>query len=292
MKALRASFVDEELTDHHTDLLFSVEVCGRQTWVYILLEHQSTNDREMPRRMYGYIKEIWQRFRDGDAGSLPPVIPIVLTHVPGGWTAPRSLHETMDPNPSTVPGMARFVPGFELIIEDLAVMTNEDIKAKALSAFPKLVLWALRDARTPVAALANLGTWLDAFAEALRTPSGIKAVAQLLAYLSLVLDDAPYYEICATIVKVAPSSKESIMTAAEKFIQQGRSEGRAEGRSEGRAEGRSEGRIEMLTKLVIARFGAISEAQQSRLDKATDDELNWFVERVLIAESIDALLGE
>jgi len=97
------------------------------------------------------------------SGPLPPVIPIVVTHVPGGWTGPRGLHETMNPNPSTVPGMAKFVPGFELIVEDLAHLTNEDIKARALSAFPKLVLWALRDARTPGAVLANLGSWLDAF---------------------------------------------------------------------------------------------------------------------------------
>jgi len=90
------------------------------------------------------------------------------------------------------------------------------------------------------------------------------------------LDDEPYDEICATSVNVAASSKESIMTAAEKFIQQGR----------------AEGRVKTLTKLVVAKFGGLSKAHQDRLDNATDEELDQFIERVLTADSLDALLGK
>ncbi|MBC8072562.1 MAG: Rpn family recombination-promoting nuclease/putative transposase, partial [Deltaproteobacteria bacterium] len=39
------SFVDPELADHHTDLLFSARLGGAAALIYVLLEHQSTADR-------------------------------------------------------------------------------------------------------------------------------------------------------------------------------------------------------------------------------------------------------
>ena len=31
------------------------------------------------------------------AAPLPPVLPIVVSHAPGGWTAPTSFHQLLDP---------------------------------------------------------------------------------------------------------------------------------------------------------------------------------------------------
>jgi hypothetical protein len=40
-------------------------------------------------------------------------------------------------------------PHFRCIVDDLSRLSDQDLMARALSAFPTLVLWALRDARTP-----------------------------------------------------------------------------------------------------------------------------------------------
>lgn len=41
------------------------------------------------------------------------------------------------PSPALT-GVAELVPGFEILVEDLAHLTNEQLKARALEAFPKL----------------------------------------------------------------------------------------------------------------------------------------------------------
>jgi predicted transposase YdaD len=59
---LPASFVDERLADRHADLLFTVQCAGRETFLYVLLEHQSSVDTLMAFRVMAYVVRIWERF--------------------------------------------------------------------------------------------------------------------------------------------------------------------------------------------------------------------------------------
>ncbi|MBL4683120.1 MAG: Rpn family recombination-promoting nuclease/putative transposase, partial [Nannocystaceae bacterium] len=83
------SFVDDELADSHTDLLFSVDVHETRVLIYVLLEHQSESDPLMPVRMNEYVARVWARkLRETAVPRLPVVVPVVLTHARGGWKTP------------------------------------------------------------------------------------------------------------------------------------------------------------------------------------------------------------
>jgi predicted transposase YdaD len=55
------SFVDPTLRSRHSDLLFSARVDDRMVLLYVLLEHQSSNDPSMPLRSLDYAVCIWRR---------------------------------------------------------------------------------------------------------------------------------------------------------------------------------------------------------------------------------------
>jgi hypothetical protein len=57
-----ASFVDERLSERHADLLFTIVCEGRQAYVYVLLEHQSTSDPLMAFHLLRYLVRIWEAF--------------------------------------------------------------------------------------------------------------------------------------------------------------------------------------------------------------------------------------
>jgi hypothetical protein len=82
---------------------------------------------------------------------------------------------------------------------------------------------------------------------------------------------------------------------ARKYIAQGRaegrSEGRLEGRSEGRLEGRSEGKVELVSRLLSIRFGALNTRVLARLQRASVTELESIGERLLTASTLDEALG-
>jgi hypothetical protein len=54
------SFVDEELREQHTDLLYSVQLAGRPARVYVLFEHQSKGEWWMALRLLRYMLRIWE----------------------------------------------------------------------------------------------------------------------------------------------------------------------------------------------------------------------------------------
>jgi hypothetical protein len=176
------SFIDPDLDDTHSDLLFSARIGAHEVHIYLLFEHLSTQRPEEPRRMLRYLDGAWERGRLSN-GYLPVVIPVLVCHVPGGWKGPVEMQALFRPPPGSIAGLAQFVPHFRLLVEDLAHVTNEQLRSRALAEFPMLALWLLRDGRDSEKLLANLAHWADAFRAALRASSGMQAVAQLLRYV-------------------------------------------------------------------------------------------------------------
>jgi hypothetical protein len=294
------SFVDPALTDRHSDLLFSARLrTTAPAFIYVLLEHQSTPDPAMPLRTQSYQTRIWNRFRKKyPAAWLPPILAVLVSHAPGGWTTSRSLDDMFDPSVLAVPGLTALVPRSSLIIEDLAHRSNADLRACSLAAFPKLALWLLRDARDPRRLLDSFGAWRDVFAEAERAPAGLDALATLLTYMFRVVDPMHHDELHAKIRQLGPSTEETAMTIAEQWLQKGRKEGLAKGRKEGRAKGlakgRKEGQVAALRGLLAFKFGSrpLDRRYGDLLHAATPEAIDLYLLRVLSADSLAAVFED
>jgi hypothetical protein len=61
--------------------------------------------------------------------------------------------------------------------------------------------------------------------------------------------------------------------------------------AEGKREGEREGERKTLLKLLTRKFGELSDGDLRRIDQADDAALDAFLERVLTADSIAAVLG-
>jgi hypothetical protein len=72
--------------------------------------------------------------------------------------------------------------------------------------------------------------------------------------------------------------KEAIMTAAEKWV------------AEGEARGIAKGKAELLRKLLTLKFGELSEEAQQTLARASEIQLDRWTERILSAETLDAVI--
>jgi predicted transposase/invertase (TIGR01784 family) len=270
------SFVDAALKKSHSDLLFSAQLGGRKVLLYVLLEHQSRVDRRMSYRVLRYVTRIWDRHLDQVGEPLPLIIALVVSHAPGGWTGPVRLHDLIFPAPASIEGVEALVPGFEILIEDLAHLSNEDLQDRALAAFPKLVLWALRDARDAEQLERNLGFWAATFAEALTAPSGIEAVGQLFRYFAFVSEELRFDDFRAKLREQLPETERPAMTMAEELMQRGR----------------AQGQITLLVKMLTRKFGDLPAEYRSRLETATTDLLEHYAERLLGAGTLAAVFAE
>lgn len=272
------SFVDTQLSERYSDLLFTVRSRSGSVFVYILIEHQSSNDADMPLRLLEYMVRIWTEQRRNEPGAgLRPIIPLLICHPVGGWTAPRRLDELFHDCPAE---LRVFIPSFEVAVQDLGDLDDDEIKRWSIGACQQLALWMLRDARTTQRFREHLPAWRDQFEAAAASPTGLEFLAVLFRYMMAVNEDLALAEIRARIIELAPAAENTLMTIAEQLLQQGRAEGRAEGRAD------------MLERLLRSKFGALTEQTRARLAQASVDELMRWAERLLAAATLDEVFGD
>jgi predicted transposase YdaD len=296
------TFIDPALRNRHTDLLFSIQLArdpqGETVLLYLLLEHQSSNDVDMLLRMLEYLVRIWKRYRkanrSSNRGPLPIIIPALLSNAPGGWTTPTSFHELFDPHVlGALTGLPELVPNFSLLLADLMHISDEELLSWTLLPAASLILKALRDGRDKEKFLRGLAQWRGRVQEILAAPGGRDVIEQLLHYIWLVTPDLDFPDVHAKLLRELPETKDVVMTFAERLREQGRAEGEAKGRVEGEAKGRVEGeakgRVEVLTKLMTLKFGPLSDDHASRIATATEQQLDVYIERILIAATPEAM---
>ncbi|GAB6091723.1 Rpn family recombination-promoting nuclease/putative transposase [Spirochaeta dissipatitropha] len=103
------SFVSDELLDRESDVIYKIDLPGREVYVYVLLEFQSTPDKTIPVRMLLYILQLYdQLFRSSTKGVLPAVFRVLLYNGSRNWTVPGNISELIAPK---IP--ARYIPSFE-----------------------------------------------------------------------------------------------------------------------------------------------------------------------------------
>jgi len=82
------SFVDEDLAQHHTDLLFRVKLReSGEALAYVLVEHKSAPDPLARLQLLRYVTRVLvQWHRENKRLPLPAVVPLIAHHGPSGWS--------------------------------------------------------------------------------------------------------------------------------------------------------------------------------------------------------------
>ncbi len=181
-----------------------------------------------------------------------------------------------DPEVLAIPGLAALVPHCSMIALDLTRRSNEDLQARAMPAFQRLALWALRDARDPPRLLANFDAWSPLMAESGRTRSGRDALAVLFEDMFQVLDPVYWDELRAKIHALGPRAEEATMTIAEMFEERGRITTLRD----------------TLRKLLLLKFQSLDEASEACMRAATPEAIDRYLQRLLTADSLAAVFED
>jgi len=291
-----SSFVELGDRDRHADLLFSVDLEGRPTYIYVVFEHQSSPDAFMPLRLLGYAVRVWERFRreNEEVRFLPPIVSVVLHHGESGWNKPVSFHDLFDPALLNDLHLAEFLPAFRFVLDDLSHASDDELLRRAEREFESVVpvvLWALRDARNGQKLLASFPRWAEALSLILRAPSGKDALLAVFGYISIVAEVLSPDAIIAAVDAAAPETKDTVMTLAEIWMQQGLEKGIEKGRLEGIEKGVAKGERAILVKLLTFKFGPLAETHRAQIEAASPAQLEAWTEKVLTASSVDELFG-
>jgi len=264
VKLRKDSFVDPDLRQRYADLVISARVAGRRVFFYVLVEHLRDAERLVIFRFGRYMFRIWDTLLREEPGlaKVPAIVPVLLSNSATGWTAATKFEDVVDVPEEAQAAFWPHVPRFEMRHVDLHPVQARGIVEGMLTAFGKLVLWALSVAGDDERFLAEIERMQGAIDEALLAPDAHDALCALLRYLSITHQRLGAKRIGNLLKTVAAREQEKvIMDVLDELRQEGREEGERigerKGREEGRVEGRVEGRAEQLLKLLTARFGRV-----------------------------------
>jgi predicted transposase/invertase (TIGR01784 family) len=278
----------KDLEEFRSDLLFRASIASSPGFVCFLVEHQSSWERRMPLRILGYKTRIWERHsRARPDEPLPPIVPIVIGHDPRGWNASCEFADLVSPVMRQHELLRAVTPHFRCIVDDLSRLSDQELMARALSAFPTLVLWALRDARTPGQILQTLDQWADALTDVANAEGGRDALEQLFVYIANVADNLAFDQFRARVAQLAPAAQEAVMTIAEELKAQGLKQGIQQGLEQGLVRGQRQA----LERQMTLKFGPLPDAVSARIQAATQEMLERWLERILTADTPDAVVA-
>lgn len=78
LKLESGSFVEDDLRQYFSDVLYSLRTSTGDGYIHVLIEHQSTPDRHMAFRLIRYAVVAMQRHLKAGHKKLPLVIPVLF----------------------------------------------------------------------------------------------------------------------------------------------------------------------------------------------------------------------
>jgi predicted transposase YdaD len=278
LRPVNGSFVDEELTNRHADVLMRTRLDGREAFVYVLIEHQSSPDRMMPLRMLRYLIRIWDRWLEEHpkAKRLPMIVPLVIYQGPRRWTHPVELSELLDVDPETARLASEFLPRFRFLLDDLTKLDQTALRARPITTPVRLTVRLLRvvPAYRSDATSALSGEDIEDFRDLQRYPDWREILAAFLKYIESG-SETPLHRLASLAAQIGPEAEEVYMTTADML----------------RAEGRAEGAARLLLRQLSRRFGAVPDDMRKRIDGASLEQLEAWSDRVLDAATLDDVFG-
>ena len=288
LELVPGSFVDEALRARHTDLLFRARGRGadgseRERLVYLLFEHQSTDQSLIVFRLLRYMTNIWDRHvatseTETQALPFPPIVAVVLYNGAQRWRAARSFHELMEP----LGDMSPKVPQFEMVLTDLGACSDELLQLNTPGGRARMMMKhapRVQGARS----LARLGPIIQALAtdRTMEHAAWLRRLRQFSQYVWAVASRIERQQVVDFFARHAgEDGRKMAMTLRDEL------------RAEGKAEGRVEGQAALVLKLISLKFGAPDDATRSRVGQASEPELELWAERILTADSLESMFAE
>lgn len=264
LKLESGSFVEEDLRQYFSDVLYSLKTTNRdEGYIYVLIEHQSSPDRHMAFRLMRYAIAAMQRHLDAGHKTIPLVIPVLF------YSGKRSPYpfSTRWLDEFATPDLAAKLYSNNFPLVDVTVIPDEDIVGHRSMAALTLLQKHIHQR--------DLAELIDKLAPVLL--AGYLSSSQVISLVHYILQAGEASDADAFLRDLArrvPQHGDEFMTIAQQLEQKGIERGIQLGEQRGLEKGRSEG--ERAAALKIAHTMLKNGLDRNTVIKMTglsDDDL-------------------
>ena len=273
------SFIEKDLKEFFADILYTVSIEDKKSYIYLLLEHKSKFEKQTPFQLLQYMVKIWRLHIKQKGFPLPIIIPLVLYHGQDKWKLKTDFMQLFD---NSNRNFKNYIPNFNYVLRDLSQYTDEQIKGEILLK-AALLLFKYVSRKNISEKLPEIFSLLRSITNSKTGLDSLEVFFRYIYYSS----DLPVEQL----KKIANKSlnkrgEEVIMTTAEKLINEGVQQGVRKGVQQGMQQGMQQSIINILK----TRFNSVDEKIIQSLNKITDfEKLNDITKQAISVRSPNEL---
>lgn len=284
------SYVDEELKEIHSDLLFKTKVNQKEGYFYFLFEHKSYTDRRVGLQVLTYMVRIWkQKVNKENASHLPVIIPMVIYHGKENWNIDDSLGGMFLDYETLSDEIKSLIPNFRYLLYDLSKFTDEDIKGRSryLVAISILKGVNLNSGQELSETIIKVFQALNELEEKDTAMHYFETCMRYVLTSGSKLSKEQFKTVLKEIEQIYPEGSELTMTLAEVFRQEGMEQGMEQGMERGRKEGEVQAFSKMAIKSLTRKFGILSAEYREKITQLDSITLETLIDETDSFESIE-----
>lgn len=267
LKLESGSFVEDDLRQYFSDVLYSLKTTAGEGYIHVLIEHQSSPDKHMAFRLMRYAVAAMQRHLEAGHKRLPLVIPILF------YTGRRTPYpystRWLDEFDDSVLADSLYSHSFPLV--DVTVIPDDEIMQHRSMAALTLLQKHIRQR--------DLKELMDRLVTLLR--AGDHSSSQVISLVNYIVQAGEVSNAKTFVRQLAqrvPQHENALMTIAQQLEQIGLEKGLEQGIELGRMEGIEIGLQEgrQVMQLTIARTMLKSGMDRNtvmQMTGLTEDEL-------------------
>ncbi|MEI3612462.1 Rpn family recombination-promoting nuclease/putative transposase [Pseudogracilibacillus sp. SO30301A] len=238
LKPEKDSFINKELEEGFSDLLFSADIDGRKGYIYFLFEHKSYPDKTVVFQLLKYMTKIWStKMKKEKMDQVPLVIPLLIYHGLTPWNREKTLGGMISGYGYFPPGIRKFVPEYAYLVYDITNYKDEEIKGEARVQILFMMFRDVQKAKNVQELLKTIDKAIMYLQELEDKQTGVEYFETFMRYIfsaakNLTREDTD--EIVEKVETTYPEGSELVMTLAESWREEGVKVGIKEGIKEGK----------------------------------------------------------
>ena len=280
-----SSYIDEELREHFSDIVYTCFCKEKEIRITLLFEHKSYALACPYLQLMKYLLKIGEA-NSKQAQRLMAVMPVILYHGKETWKVRRfrDYFEGIDEV------FFRFIPEFEYLLTDLSFYSNEEIKDKVFRRVSlQITMLLMRNIYNDKILGDKLKAFFEIGKQYFEEGEGLKFLESVIRYLYYA-SDIEEERVIDTLKEISEEGGRLSMTIAARLIEKGKIAGRMEGRAEGERKGRMEGLIEAIEIGLELKYGVEGLRLLKRIGKiAAIEKLESIKEAVKISKNLEEI---
>ncbi len=271
------SFIDRELREHFSDILYTVQFRETELYIYLLFEHKSYREPLVALQMLRYKVKIWDQYvkKHPKARKIPPVFPMLLYHGKSRWTVSRKFQAIVEHSDDRL--LKKYIPEFRYKICDISHLPDERIRGDVLG---KIVLLVAKYIFRPDLRK-KLPEILSLFHAVADRRTALEILEVLLRYVVRATEKFDERDI-REIVEQSSIGEDIMQTFIDKYISQGF--------SLGISQGIQQGEIRILLRMMEARFGRLPRWAKEKIEQADMEAIESWSIRMFSASTPEDVL--